>query len=122
MPFQDRMVMRKSELRFLFHVTGETHFRILPGIDDLVAFTAAVLGMQAARPMAHLAAFYFDAFHRDSDPFVGSELEIPDLFFMTRAAGLCSHIGGAGHLMAFENCLKGLDINVAAGRKEGGAT
>ena len=120
MAFQHRMMIRKFEFGFFFHMAGKTHFRVLAGIDDLIALASAVLRMQAPRAVAHLAAFHFDTFHRDGDPFVGGELEVLDLCFMTHGAGLRADVLGAGHLMIFEDLLEGFYIIIATGGKKEG--
>lgn len=72
MTFQHRMMMREPELGLLFHVAGKTHFRVLPRINDLVPLAAAGFRMETAWTVAHLAAFDFDAFHRNGDPLMRS--------------------------------------------------
>jgi hypothetical protein len=122
MAFQHRMMMRKTEFGFLFHVAGKAHFRILFGIDDLIALASAVFRMQAPGAVTHLAAFHLDTFHRDSDPFVGGELEVLDLFFMTHGAGLRADVFSAGHLMIFEDLLEDFYIIIATGGKKEGTS
>ncbi len=69
--FEYGVMMRKHEFCLLFHMAGKAHFWILAGIDDLVALASAGFGVKAPGTVAHLAAFHFDAFHRDGDPLVG---------------------------------------------------
>ncbi len=120
MTFQDRMVMRKTEFGFLFHVAGKTHFWVFAGIDDLVALPTAVFRMQAPGAVAHLAAFHFDAFHRDSYSFMSGEFEILDLFGVTHAAGFGANVLGADHLMVFQDFLEGFNIHFTTGGKKKG--
>jgi len=99
-------------------MAGKTHFRILTGIDDLVAFSTTVFRMQAPGTVAHLTAFDLDAFHRDSDSFVGSELEIPDFFLMTHGASFGTDVLGAFHLMVFQDFGENLSVHFATGGKK----
>ena len=122
MAFEDGMVIRQLELGFLFHVTGKAHLRVLAGIDDLIAFTAAVHSMQTPGAVTHLATFHFDAFHRDGHSFMGGKLEGLDLFLMAHGAGLRADVLGASHLMIFEDLLEGFYIIIATGGKKEGTS
>jgi len=122
MAFQHGMMMRKFEFGFLLHVAGEAHFRILFGIDDLIALPASVFRMQTARTVTHLAAFDFDTFHRNGDPLVSGKLEIPDLFLMAYGASFRADVLGTFHVVIFQDFLEGFNIHVATGGKKEGAS
>lgn len=120
MTFQDRVVMRKTEFGFLFHVAGEAHFRVFAGVDDLNALASPGFHVQARGAVAHLAAFHLDAFHRDSHSFMSGEFEILDLFGVTHAAGFGANVLGADHLMVFQDFLEGFNIHFTTGGKKKG--
>lgn len=116
--FEHGMVMRELELCFLFHVTGKTHLGILAGIDDLIAFAAAVLRVQAPGAVAHLATLDLNALHRDGDTLVRGELKILYFLFMARGASFHANVLGAFHLMVFDDFLESFNVNIAARRKK----
>jgi len=91
--FEHRVMIGKAEFHLFLHMAGETNFRVLAGIDNII-FAAGRVRVDTARAMAHFATLWRAISFFIGDARMGGQLEFMGLFFMAGHARFRAHIRG----------------------------
>lgn len=88
---QNGVMIREPEFEFLIEMAGKTNRWIFFGIDDR-AFTAAVVHMNASRPVTHLTAIHLSVSNTNSS--MSRDPKFFLLIFVTSSASLGAYVLG----------------------------